>query len=52
MGKPGNMKNDVGTVLGVATGGFSIHIIAGVLVFAVLFTLIRLLLKNELRDLA
>jgi CBS-domain-containing membrane protein len=41
-----------GTALGVATRGFSINIIAGVLVFAVLFTLIRLLLKNKLRDLA
>lgn len=40
-----------GTALGIATQGFSIHLIAGVLVFAVLFTLIRRLLKNKLRDL-
>lgn len=41
-----------GTALGVAIKGFNIHIIAGVLLFAILFSVIRRLLRNILRDLA
>lgn len=40
-----------GTALGVVIKGFSIHVIAGVLLFSVLFSLIRWLLRNSLRDL-
>lgn len=40
-----------GTALGVATKGFSVHVIAGVLVFAILFSIIRWLLRHRLRDL-
>lgn len=41
-----------GTALGVATKGFSLHVIAGVLLFSILLSLIRWLLRNRLRDLA
>ena len=40
-----------GTALGVVTKGFSVHVIVGVLLFAVLFSIIRWLLRNRLRDL-
>ena len=40
-----------GTALGVATKGFNVHVILGVLLFAVLFSIIRWLLRNRLRDL-
>jgi len=40
-----------GTALGVVTKGFYLHIIAGVLLFAILFSIIRWLLRNHLRDL-
>ncbi len=41
-----------GTALGVAIKGFNIYVIGGVLLFAVLFSIIRWLLRNRLRDLA
>ena len=40
-----------GTALGVATKGFNLHVISGVLLFAILFSIIRWLLRNRLRDL-
>lgn len=41
-----------GTALGIATKGFNVPVIAGVLLFSILFSLIRWLLRNRLRDLA
>lgn len=41
-----------GTAMGIAIRGFSFHAIAGVLLFAILFSIIRWLLRNKLRDLA
>ena len=40
-----------GTALGVATKGFNMHVILGVLLFAILFSIIRWLLRNRLWDL-